>query len=99
MGFDVRAIDFEDISRSQKQGVVSDVKFDHNKVMNTDRPLEGVVKSQRARTADVGDILNIGSGTRCKHCGFLHFMWRASCGACERPMEYNLSHRDEKNRM
>ena len=99
MGFDVRAIDFEDISRSQKQGVVSHVKFDHNKVMNTDRPLEGVVKSQRARTADVGDILNIGSGTRCKHCGFLHFMWRASCGACERPMEYNLSHRDEKNRM
>jgi hypothetical protein len=99
MGFDVRSIDFDDISRSQKQGVVSDVKFDHNKVMNTDRPLEGVVKSQRARTSDVGDILNIGSGTRCKHCGFLHFMWRASCGACERPMDYNLAHRDEKNRM
>tara|TARA_R110001583_G_scaffold39716_6_gene127047 strand:- start:14871 stop:15170 length:300 start_codon:yes stop_codon:yes gene_type:complete len=99
MGFDVRSIDFDDISRSQKQGVVSDVKFDHNKVMNTDRPLEGVVKSQRARTSDVGDILNIGSGTRCKHCGFLHFMWRASCGACERPMEYNLGDRDEKNRM
>ena len=90
MGFDVRSIDFDDISRSQKQGVVSDVK---------DRPLEGVVKSQRARTSDVGDILNIGSGTRCKHCGFLHFMWRASCGACERPMEYNLGDRDEKNRM
>ena len=66
MGFDVRSIDFEDISRSQKQGVVSDVKFDHNKVMNTDRPLEGVVSSQRARTSEVGDILNIGSGTRCK---------------------------------
>ena len=99
MGFDVRSIDFEDISRSQKQGVASDVKFDHNKVMNTDRPLEGVVNSQRARTADVGDILNIGSGTRCKHCGFLHFMWRATCGACEKPMEYNLGHRDEKNRL
>ena len=99
MGFDVRSIDFEDISRSQKQGVVSDVKFDHNKVMNTDRPLEGVVSSQRARTSEVGDILNIGSGTRCKHCGLLHFMWRANCGSCGKPMEYNLGHRDEKNRM
>ncbi len=99
MGFDVRSIDFEDISRSQKQGVVSDVKFDHNKVMNTDRPLEGVVSSQRARTSEVGDILNIGSGTRCKHCGLLHFMWRATCGSCGKPMEYNLGHRDEKNRM
>ena len=99
MGFDVRSIDFEDISRSQKQGVVSDVKFDHNKVMNTDRPLEGVVKSQRSRTSEVGDILNIGSGTRCKHCGLLHFMWRATCGSCGKPMEYNLGHRDEKNRM
>jgi len=99
MGFDVRAIDFEDISRSQKQGIRSDMQFDHNKVMNTDRPLEGVVSPQRSRTAEVGDILNIGSGTRCKHCGFLHFMWRATCGACERPMEYNLGHRDEKNRM
>ena len=99
MGFDVRSIDFEDISRSQKQGVVSDLKFDHNKVMNTDRPLEGVVGSQRARTSEVGDILNIGSGTRCKHCGLLHFMWRANCGSCGKPMEYNLGHRDEKNRM
>ena len=99
MGFDVRSIDFEDISRSQKQGVVSDVKFDHNKVMNTDRPLEGVVSSQRSRTSEVGDILNIGSGTRCKHCGLLHFMWRANCGSCGKPMEYNLGHRDEKNRM
>lgn len=99
MGFDVRSIDFEDISRSQKQGVVSDVKFDHNRVMNTDRPLEGVVKSQRSRTSEVGDILNIGSGTRCKHCGLLHFMWRATCGSCGKPMEYNLGHRDEKNRM
>ena len=99
MGFDVRSIDFEDISRSQKQGVVSDVKFDHNRVMNTDRPLEGVVKSQRSRTSEVGDILNIGSGTRCKHCGLLHFMWRAKCGSCGKPMEYNLGHRDEKNRM
>ena len=99
MGFDVRSIDFEDISRSQKQGVVSDVKFDHNRVMNTDRPLEGVVKSQRSRTSEVGDILNIGSGTRCKHCGLLHFMWTATCCSCGKPMEYNLGHRDEKNRM
>ena len=59
----------------------------------------GVTAAQRNRNTNIGDVLNIGSGTRCVHCGFLHFLWRATCGACERPMEYNLGHRDEKNRL
>jgi len=99
MGFDVRNIDFEDIDRAQKQGVRLDTQYDTNVVFNEEKPLEGVTQTQRIRNQDIGDILNIGSGTRCKHCGFLHFMWRATCGACEKPMEYNMGDRDEKNRM
>jgi len=26
-------------------------------------------------------------------------MWRATCGACDKPMEYNLETRDEENRI
>lgn len=99
MGFDVRNIDFEDIDRAQKQGVRLDTQYNTNVVFNEEKPLEGVTQTQRTRNQDIGDVLNIGSGTRCKHCGFLHFLWRATCGACEKPMEYNLGKRDEKNRM
>jgi len=99
MGFDVRTIDFSDLERAQKQGIRADIQYDADKVHNTDKPLAGVTKQQRNRNTEIGDILNIGAGTRCKHCGFLHFMWRATCGACDKPMEYNLGHRDEKNRM
>ena len=98
MGFDIRSIDFGDISRAQKQGVRSDTALGTGKVLNTDKPLAGTTASQRNRNTEIGDILNIGSGTRCVHCGFLHFMWRKTCGACEKPMEYNLGFRDEKNR-
>jgi len=26
-------------------------------------------------------------------------MWRETCGACEKPMEYNMAHRDEEARL
>ena len=64
-------------------------------MVNPEDPLRGVVKEQRNRNSEIGDVLNIGSGTRCKHCGMLHFMWRENCGSCGKPMEYNLGHRDE----
>jgi uncharacterized OB-fold protein len=58
----------------------------------------GVVSQQRQRNKNIGDILNIGCGTRCRYCGFLHFMYRENCGACEKPMEYNLAERSEEAR-
>ena len=88
-----------DIVRAGKQGRKADFEYGGEVVSNTNHPLEGVTQSQRNRNQEIGDILNIGAGTRCKHCGFLHFLWRATCGACDKPMEYNLGHRDEKKRL
>jgi len=99
MGFDVRNIDLSDINRAKKQGIEADFAHGGEVVTDESRPLAGVTQSQRNRNRDIGDILNIGAGTRCKHCGFLHFLWRATCGACDKPMEYNLGHRDENNRL
>ena len=66
--------------------------------MNTENPLAGVTSEQRNRNSKAADVLNIGTGTRCKHCAMLHFLWRENCGACNKPMDYNLGHRDEENR-
>ena len=99
MGFELRELDIEDISRAQKQNVRSDIQYDNGTVTDELNPLKGNVRKQHKRVKDVADILNIGAGIRCKHCGFLHFMWRETCGGCERPMEYNLGHRDEEARL
>jgi hypothetical protein len=99
MGFEVRTLDIDDISRAQKQNVRVDTAYDSGVVQDKENPLKGVTRSQRARTSEVGDVLNIGAGTRCKHCSMLHFLWRADCGSCGKPMEYNLGHRDEEARM
>jgi hypothetical protein len=98
MGFDLSAIDFEDISRFQKQGVRSDITMDQSAFVDPENPLKGIVKQQRNRNSEAADVMNIGSGTRCKHCGMLHFLWRATCGACERPMEDNLVGRSAEAR-
>ena len=99
MGFELRELDIEDISRAQKQSVRSDIKYDDGVVGDSPNPLKGTVSKQNKRVKDVADILNIGSGTRCKHCGFLHFMWREKCATCNRPMEYNLGTRNEEARL
>lgn len=98
MGLDISTIDFDDISRFQKQGVRSDVSIDMSAFTDPENPLKGITREQRNRNTEVSDIMNIGSGTRCKHCGMLHFLWRETCGACERPMEYNLENRNEEAR-
>ena len=95
MGFDVRNIDLSDMARANKEGVRFDVS---NVADKKDSPLAGVTSAQRNRNRHIGDVLNIGAGTRCKHCGFLHFLWRETCGACDKPKEYNLGHRDETKR-
>lgn len=99
MGFDVRNIDLSDIARAGKQDRKADFQYGSDVVSKPQKPLEGITAQQRKRNQEIGDVLNIGAGTRCTHCGFLHFMWRATCGACDKPMEYNMGHRDEKNRM
>ena len=98
MGFDVVSLDEESISRAQKQNVRIDSHYNDGVVLDKEHPLKGVTKKQRARTSEVADVLNIGSGTRCKHCGMLHFLWRETCATCKKPMEYNLGHRDEEAR-
>ena len=99
MGFDVRSLDLSDMVRSGKQGVKVDTDYGSSAVINEEEPLKGITSEQRNRNRNIGDVLNIGKGTRCVHCGFLHFLWRATCGSCEKPMEYNLGNRDEKNRL
>ena len=47
------------------------------------------------RTLEIDDI----SRAQKQYCGMLHFMWRADCGACGKPMEFNKGHRDEVNRL
>lgn len=96
MGFDVRTLDLTDIVRAGKQSVEL---TQGSEVTDSEHPLVGVTRSQRTRNQNVADVLNIGAGTRCTHCGFLHFLWRQTCGSCDKPMEYNLGHRDEENRM
>ena len=98
-GFQLQTLDIDDISRAAKQNVRIDTHYDAGTITDTDAPLKGITGKQRARNSEIGDVLNIGSGTRCTHCGMLHFMWRATCGSCDRPMEYNLGHRDEEARM
>ena len=92
------SIDLTDIERFQKQGIRSDVNTLLGKVVDDENPLKGITSEQRKRNLEASDVLNIGSGTRCQHCGMLHFLWRESCGACQKPMEYNLSSIDEEAR-
>ena len=97
MGLESVEIDFDDISRFQKQDVRADIKYEVP--ADTEKPLKGITTKQRARTEEVADIMNIGAGTRCKHCGMLHFLWKENCGSCGKPMEYNLATRNEEARL
>ncbi len=99
MTFELKTLDFDDISRAQKENVRLAESLGTGSVFNTERPLAGVTSEQRQRNTDISDILDIGAGTRCKHCGMLHFLWKANCGGCNRPMEYNLGHRNEGARL
>ena len=58
--------------------------------------LAGQIGEQNLRSRNIRDVLDIGSGTRCKHCGMLLFCYLERCGACSKPMEYNLGMVDVK---
>tara|TARA_R100000988_G_C3989124_1_gene161584 strand:+ start:460 stop:759 length:300 start_codon:yes stop_codon:yes gene_type:complete len=97
MGLETETIDLTDIERFQKQSIRSDISLDLSAVIDEENPLKGVTSEQRNRNLKASDVLNIGSGTRCKHCGMLHFLWRENCGTCGKPMEYNLGFVDKEN--
>jgi len=92
-------IDIKDIERLQKRGIRLAEAQGSGSVSNESNPLAGITRSQRNRNKSVGDVLNIGSGTRCQHCGMLYFMWVDKCRTCSKKMEYNMGHRDEKVRL
>ena len=97
--FQLRTLDIEDISRAQKQSIRADINYEVKTEIDEKAPLKGITKKQRTRVSEIGDVLDIGAGTRCKHCGMLHFLWRVTCGSCDRPMEYNLGSRNEEARL
>lgn len=90
MSFGLKRLDVEDIERLQKQGVRAEEHYHPNIVTDEKNPLKGVITKQRANAQKASDVLNIKSGTRCTHCGMLHFMWRENCATCKKPMDYNL---------
>ena len=82
----------EEIYRMARQGW----KMDEGAAVASDETdkLKGVIKQQNVRSRNIRDVLNIGSGTRCKYCGMLHFLYLERCGSCNKPMEYNLGKRE-----
>lgn len=82
--------DLSDIQRAKKQGwTYSEGESVATDTKPSDR-LAGVTQQQQIRSRNIRDVIDIGSGTRCKHCGMLHFCYLERCGACSKPMEYNL---------
>ena len=92
MSMETTQIDLDDIQRLQKRGIRLAESLGEGKVFNEANPLAGVTKKQRHRTSKAADVLNIGSGTRCRHCGMLYFCWVDNCRTCKKPMEYNMGH-------
>ena len=86
-------MDLQELQRLEKQGW-SYGEADAVKDDERDR-LKGVVSRQNMKTRNIRDIVNIGSGTRCKFCGMLHFCYLERCGACKKPMDYNLGKTEE----
>jgi len=81
----------DDLQRMEKQGWQKAESVGAGSVTAPENPLAGVTQQQRARTRNLRDIVDIGSGTRCVQCGMLHFCWVERCGACNQPMNFNLA--------
>ncbi len=89
----VSDMDIETLRRLEKQGW----KQAEESMVKTDEQdkLKGVIKRQNIKTRNIRDIVNIGQGTRCRHCGMLHFCYLERCAACKKPMDYNLGKTEE----
>ena len=84
------SLGLDDIARLQKRGIRLNESYGASAVADEENPLSGLTLKQRNRNKNAGDVLNIGSGTRCKHCGMLYFCWVDKCRTCSQPMEFNL---------
>jgi hypothetical protein len=84
------SLGLDDIERLQKRGIRLNESYGASVVADESSPLSGVTLKQRNRNKNIGDVLNIGAGTRCQQCGMLYFMWVDKCRTCGRQMEYNL---------
>jgi len=80
----------DDIARLQKRGIRLNESYGASVRTNEDNPLEGVTLKQRNRNKLTGDVLNIGSGTRCASCGMLYFCWVDKCRTCGSKVDFNL---------
>ena len=88
------SLGLDDIERLQKRGIRLNESYGASVRTNEDNPLEGVTLKQRNRNKNAGDVLNIGSGTRCKHCGMLYFCWVDSCRTCGKKVDFNLGKKE-----
>lgn len=86
------SLSLSDIQRMNKQGWTKAESFNVNVVPTEDtiQWKNHAIKKQNTRNRQVADVLNIGTGTRCRHCGMLHMCWLAKCGACGIEMDFNL---------
>jgi len=80
----------EELRRLSKQGWKYATGESVRTEAGSDERLAGQISGQNLRSRNIRDVIDIGSGTRCKHCGMLHFCYLERCGACSKPMEYNL---------
>ena len=88
------SLGLDDIERLQKRGIRLNESYGASVRTNEDNPLSGFALTQRNRNRSAGDVLNIGSGTRCKHCGMLYFCWVDKCRTCGMQMDFNLGNKE-----
>ena len=84
------SLDLKDIQRLEKRGIRLNESYGASVRTNEDKPLDGLTLKQRNRNKSAGDVLDIGAGTRCKHCGMLYFCWVDSCRTCGKKVDFNL---------
>ena len=89
------SLGLDDIKRLQKRGIRLNESYGGSVKTNDEKHLEGVTLKQRNRNKNAGDVLNIGSGTRCKSCGMLYFCWVDKCRTRGKPMDFNLGQKEQ----
>lgn len=98
MALEIEEICFEEAHEIERRRKVrmAEIVSDDGSIPEDDSPFS---KRNMGKAADIRvkltgrerfDIQNIGSGTRCSHCGLLHFCWTPRCAGCNANMEYNL---------
>lgn len=87
-------LDLDDIERLQKRGIRLNESYGASLKVDEDDPLAGMTLKQRNRNKAAGDVLNIGSGTRCKSCGMLYFCWVDKCRTCGKQVDFNLGRKE-----